>query len=59
MKMQHRLLLIECKGTAAVEFALVGPVFLLLLLSPCRQRSCCGQKRDTSGSLADRSVYRP
>ena len=32
MKMQHRPSLIGCKGTAAVEFALVGPIFLLLLL---------------------------
>lgn len=33
MKEPRRSLLVECKGIAAMEFALLGPVFLLLLLS--------------------------
>ena len=32
MRKQRRSLLEECRGVAALEFALVGPVFLLLLL---------------------------
>ena len=32
MRKQRRSLLVDCKGVAALEFAFVGPVFLLLLL---------------------------
>ena len=32
MRKHRRSLLQECKGVAALEFALIGPVFLLLLL---------------------------